>query len=105
MESNNWRFYMHQNCIACSSPYAFNINHKQADDGQVWLTKQCHKCKTKWNVHFQENTRELKRLLRIGYKNAAILLNMRGSGNGFEVATEIVERVEKWMEEEKTYNG
>jgi transcriptional regulator NrdR family protein len=89
-------------CIACGNTHTRNINHKQADDGQVWLTKQCIECKTKWNIHFNESNRELKRLIKSGNRNAAILLNMRGSGNSFTAATEIVERIEKWVEEEKT---
>lgn len=102
MESNNWRFFIHMRCIACGITQTRNINHKQADDGQVWLTKQCIECKTKWNIHFDGSNRELKRLIKSGNRNAAILLNMRGSGNNFAAATEIVEQIEGWMKEEKT---
>ena len=101
MSELTWRYFIHMRCIACGNTHTRNINHKQADDGQVWLTKQCIECKTKWNIHFDGSNRELKRLIKDGNKDAAILLNMRGSGNSFAAATQIVEQIEKWVKDEK----
>jgi transcriptional regulator NrdR family protein len=89
-------------CIACNSWHSEHINHRQADDGQVWITRRCLKCDTKWNVHFDGSNREIKRLLKKSKKMAAIRLNMRGSGNSLIAARDIVNQIEGWIKEEKS---
>ena len=90
---------MYMRCVACNTHTSNVIDHKQADDGQVWVRYQCLTCKTKWNVHFESSNREVERLLKSGYKLAAIRLNMRGCGNSLRAARTIVEQIEYWLKQ------